>query len=53
MELKIVISAILRKFQLVAVDTPEEKVIEQEMVLRPQSGVKVKLLQRKQQTHMF
>lgn len=48
MEMKIVISAILKKFQLVAIDAPVEKVIEQEIVLRPKNGIRIKLLPRKQ-----
>lgn len=47
MELKIVISAILKKFRLVAVDKPEEKVLEQEIVLRPKDGIRIKLVPRK------
>lgn len=46
MEMKIVVSAILTKFKLIAVDTPQEKVIEQEMVLRPKDGIRMKLQSR-------
>lgn len=47
LELKAVISGILRKYVLVAVDKPSDKVLLQEMVLRPKGGIKIKLLSRK------
>lgn len=43
MELKSIISGILRKYKLKAIDTIEDVVIAQQMVIRPNDGIKIKL----------
>lgn len=47
LEIKTVISGLLRKFKLKAVDNVATKPILQEIVIRPKDGVKVKLVRRR------
>lgn len=46
LEIKTVISGILRKYSLKAVDTPETITLYQDMVLRPKGGIKIKFVRR-------
>lgn len=46
LEMKSVIVGILRKYKLIAVDKPEDIILEQEIILRPKDGIKMKIVPR-------
>lgn len=46
LEIKTIISGLLKKFRLEAVDTVATKPVLQEVVLRPKDGIRVKLIRR-------
>ena len=51
MEEKVILASIFRKFQVTALDKPEDLTLLSELILRPRDGIRLRLTPRQSKVH--